>query len=77
MNPFQMLQMFKSGNPKNIVMNMIKNTMGSNPMVKNLKNKKKKGDNKGVENFARNIMKEKGMDFDKEFNTFMNDMSPK
>lgn len=77
MNPFQMLQMFKSGNPKNIVMNMIKNTMGSNPMVKNLIDMAEKGDNKGVENFARNIMKEKGMDFDKEFNTFMNDMSPK
>lgn len=77
MNPFQMLQMFKSGNPKNIVMNMIKNTMGSNPMVKNLIDMAEKGDNKGVENFARNIMKEKGMDFDKEFNTFMNDISPK
>ena len=77
MNPFQMLQMFKNGNPKNIVMNMIKNTMGSNPMVKNLIDMAEKGDNKGVENFARNIMKEKGMDFDKEFNTFMNDMSPK
>lgn len=77
MNPFQMLRMFKGGNPKNIVMNMIKNTMGSNPMVKNLIDMAEKGDNKGVENFARNIMKEKGMDFDKEFNTFMNDMSPK
>ena len=72
-----MLQMFKGGSPKNIVMNMVKNTMGSNPMVKNLIDMAEKGDNKGVENFARNIMKEKGMDFDKEFNTFMNNMSPK
>ena len=77
MNPFQMLQMFKGGSPKNIVMNMVKNTMGSNPMVKNLIDMAEKGDNKRVENFARNIMKEKGMDFDKEFNTFMNNMSPK
>ena len=45
--------------------------------MKNLIDMAEKGDNKGVENFARNIMKEKGMDFDKEFNTFMNDMSPK
>ena len=29
-----------------------------------------KGDIKGVENFARNVMKEKGMDYDTEFNKF-------
>lgn len=77
MNPFQMLQMLKGGSPKNMVLNMVKNTMGSNPMVKNLINMAENGDKKGIENFARNIMKEKGMNFDKEFNTFMNNMSPK
>ena len=77
MNPFQMLQMFKGGSPKNIVMNMVKNTMGSNPMVKNLIDMSENGDNIGIETFARNIMKERGMDFDKEFKTFMNNMSPK
>ena len=29
------------------------------------------GNTKGIETFAKNIMKEKGMDFDKEFSNFM------
>ena len=29
-----------------------------------------KGDTKGIEEFARNYMKEQGKDFDKEFNNF-------
>ena len=44
MNPFQMLQMLKGGSPKNMVLNMVKNTMGSNPMVKNLINMAENGD---------------------------------
>ena len=42
-----------------------------NPVLNNLINMAKTGDSKGVENFARNICKEKGKDFDKEFSEFM------
>ena len=40
-------------------------------MLNNLIQMAQKGDTKGVENFARNLCKEKGQDFDKEFATFM------
>lgn len=43
----------------------------NNPILKNLIDMIQNGNSKGVENFARNIMKENGRDFDKEFSTFM------
>lgn len=60
----------KGGNPKQIIMdNLLKNN--SNPMITNLLNMAKNGDAKGVENFARNLFKDKGRDFDSEFADFM------
>ena len=71
MNPMNMLKgMFGSMNPKEIVLKIISNN--SNPIVGNLVNMANKGDTKGIEEFARNYMKEQGKDFDKEFNNFMN-----
>lgn len=58
--------------PKEIVLKML--GQNSNPMINNLIQMAEKGDNKGIENFARNIFKDKGMDFDKEFSNFMNNM---
>lgn len=69
MNPMNMLKgMMGNMNPKNIVMNMLKSN--SNPIFNNLVEMANKGDNSGVENFARNYMKEQGKDFDKEFSNF-------
>lgn len=45
-----------------------------NPMFSNLISMAQKGDSKGVENFARNLFKERGRDFDKEFAEFMGKM---
>lgn len=41
-----------------------------NPMITNLINMIKSGNPQGVETFARNLFKERGRDFDKEFNDF-------
>lgn len=57
-------------NPQAIVMNMIKNN--TNPILNNLIDMANKGDTKGVEEIARNICKEKNIDFDKEFTDFTN-----
>lgn len=68
-NPMQFMSMLKSiKNPKEAVINMIKSN--NNPMLKNIIEMAEKGDTKGVENFARNILKEQGKDFDQEFNNF-------
>ena len=70
MNPINMLKgMMGNMNPKNIVMNMLRNN--SNPICSNLLQMAEKGDTKGIEQFARNVCKEKNIDFDKQFNDFM------
>ena len=69
-NPIQFMNMLKNiKNPKEAVINMVKSN--NNPMIKNLVEMAEKGDNKGVENFARNFFKEQGRDFDAEINEFM------
>ena len=71
MNPLNMIKgMMGNMNPKNMAMNMLKNN--TNPIFNNLIDMANKGDNKGVEEFDRNYMKEQGKDFDKEFNDFKN-----
>ena len=67
-NPLQMLKAIK--NPKQFAMNLIQKN--SNPIFKNLTEMANKGDTQGLQNFARNIFKEHGEDFDKEFSDFMN-----
>lgn len=69
MNPMQMLQSFlgRGMSPQQIISQMSGN---KNPMITNLMNMMQTGDSKGVEDFARNIFKEKGRDFDKEFGEF-------
>ena len=57
-------------NVKELVMNLVKNNC--NPVIKNLITMAEKGDTKGIEEFARNYMKEQGRNYDEEFNNFMN-----
>lgn len=68
MNPMQMLQNFltKGLSPQKIVEQMARN----NPMMANLIKMANAGDTDGVEKVARNMFKEKGRDFDKEFSEF-------
>lgn len=59
-------------NPEAFVRRMVGDN--SNPMVDNLIKMAKSGDTNGINNFAKNICKERGIDFDdftKEFNAFM------
>lgn len=59
-------------NPINILKNIVINKQINNPILKDIINKAQKGDSKGVETFARNLFREQGRDFDKEFSQFMN-----
>lgn len=69
-NPIEMIKNAMSIlNPQQMVNNIFGKQ--NNPMLNNLKEMAQKGDKEGVENFARNLFKENGRDFDKEFNEFM------
>lgn len=71
-NPIEMIKLFMGENktPQQILQKMMKDN--SNPVLNNLINMARSGDSKGVENFARNLYKDQGRDFDKEFSEFMN-----
>lgn len=59
--------MLKGLTPKGIA----KKLAGDNPILNNLVSMAENGDEKGIEKFAMNVMKEQGMDFEKEFTEFM------
>ena len=70
MNPMMILKqyMLKGMTPKGIL-----NQMNiQNPILGNVVSMAKNGNSKGVEDFARNICKQRGIDFDTEFNKFKN-----
>jgi hypothetical protein len=67
MNPIEFMKGIK--NPKQFVMNMLK--QNQNPMATQLMQMVKNGNTNQIEQFARNICKERGMDFDKSFAEFM------
>lgn len=49
---------------------MIKNMTKNNPIVNNLMSMAQNGEDQNLKNFARNMFKDKGRDFDKEFAEF-------
>lgn len=73
MNPIQILKTFmgKGGNPQELVTRAMGMAGNNNPMFNNLMNMARQGNSQRIEQFARNFFKEKGMDFDTEFNKFM------
>lgn len=70
MNPIEILKNFKGRSPQDIILNQMMGDI-NNPMLKNLINMAKNGQNQNIETFARNLMKEQGKDFDSEFANFM------
>lgn len=60
-NPFQLLQ-----NPQQVLTQMF----GNNPMVGNLTKMINNKDSKGIEQMARNLAKEKGLDADELFKQY-------
>ena len=67
MNPMEFMKGIK--NPKQFVMNML--GQNQTPMGVQLMNLAKTGDKPQIEHFARNVCKERGVDFDKSFAEFM------
>ena len=63
----QMIQQF--GTPEKLVKMLIKRS--NNPMLSNLVQLAEQGNNANLESFAENMLKERGMDFNKEFAEFM------
>lgn len=71
LNPLQFIAMIKNGqNPQQLMLNFLEAEAENSPMTKNLLTLAKNKDSKGIEEIARNLYKERGLDFDKEFTAF-------
>ena len=67
-NSIQMIKnLLSNPNPQDILNKMA----GNNPILQDLILKAKNGNIEAIENFVRNLYKENGRDFDKEFAQFM------
>lgn len=69
MNQFIQL-LFQQQNPQQFMLNIMRNEAGINPLLQNIISLAEQGKTEEIENIARNMFKEKGLDFDKEFNNF-------
>lgn len=70
-NPLDLINFIKSSsNPQQFMLNMLEERAGNNPMMQNLLQLAKQGKTKDIQQVARNIFKEQGRDFDKEFSDF-------
>ncbi len=69
MNPMQIIQMIRSGsNPQQLMMLFLQQQ--NNPIANNLLQMAQNGNINGIEQIARNMCAQKGLDFDKEFSSF-------
>ena len=65
-NPMQLIQLIKgSNNPQQLIMNILQQQAGNNPILNNAMNLAQNGNVNGLEMIARNIVQQKGLDFDK------------
>ena len=75
MNPMQIIAMIKNGQkPQQLVLSMLENQMGGTPMGNNLLQMARNGQSDDIEKFARNLFESRGLNFDKEFNSFKSQM---
>ena len=74
MNPMQLMQMLKGGNPQSFVFQMLEQNAQNNPFFANILQLAKSNKTSEIEQIAINLCKEKGIDFNKEFNSFKNNL---
>jgi hypothetical protein len=75
MNVEYFLQLIKQGkNPEQLMLNFLQTQMSSNPVGANLLQLAQNNNTAGIEQFARNLCASKGLDFDKEFTNFKNNL---
>lgn len=70
-NPKKLIEMIKSGqNPQQLMLQILEGQAGDSPMSANLLNLAKENKTAEIEQIARNIAQQRGINFDEEFNAF-------
>lgn len=70
-DPMQLITQIKKGqNPQQLMLSILEGQAASNPIMNNLLTMAKENRTADIEQFARNLAAERGIDFDKEFSRF-------
>ena len=70
-NPNTIIQMIQSGqNPQQLILNYLEGQMQGTPLGDNLLTLAKQNRTAEIEQIARNIYSQRGLDYDKEFKAF-------
>ena len=70
-NPMQLIQLIKQGNnPQQLLMNILQQNGSNNPILKNAADLAKNGNIAALQQIARNLAAQKGLDFDTQFENF-------
>lgn len=67
---FLLMQMRQGKNPEQLMIDILEGEASQNPIMGNLLTMAKDNRTADIERFARNLAKEQGIDFDKEFSRF-------
>ena len=70
-DPMQLIQMIKSGqNPQQLMLNILQSNFSNSPMGANLLALAKQNRTTEIEMIARNLCKQRGIDYDTAFDSF-------
>lgn len=67
---YLIMQMRQGKNPQQLMIDILEGEASQNPIIGNLLTMAKDNRTADIEKFARNLAKEQGIDFDKEFSRF-------
>lgn len=74
-NPMQLVQLIKGGqNPQQLLMGILQQQGNSNPIVQNAMGLAQNGNTQALQQIARNLAFQRGLNFDQEFNNFKNSL---
>ena len=74
-NPMQLIQLIKNGiNPQQLATQILQEQGKNNPILNNAMNLAQNGNTSSLEMIARNLSAQRGLNFDKEFANFKNQL---
>ena len=77
-DPMLIIQAIRSGqNPQQLMLNIMKNNMSQSPLGANLIKLAQEGNTPEIERIARNLAQQRGIDYDKAFPAFVNQLGLK
>lgn len=72
LNPMQLIMALKTGNPQQVVQQIIQNNFPNDPMMQNLLQMGQSNNIQGLTQYAQQMLGQQGKDFNQEMQNLMN-----